>query len=326
MRAFLTSVIVAAVVLLLGVGYAGPPRLLLYRRHATLTATPLAAPAPPMTGRLTWLGGVRLTSNDLAAGGYSALAVRRITGRQHVLLLSDGGNLTGFTLGDDWRVRDGQTKALPDGPRTGWEKRDRDSESLAFDERGRAWVGFESVNALWRYSPGFARATGSVRPHPMWRWGANGGPESMVRLRNGRFVVLAETAHWPGAPGRAGIMFAGDPVAAPDRLFGFHYIPAPGFDPADAAELPNGDLIVLERRWLFAFRFRSRLVRVPRAALRPGAVVAGAELGRIPASWPTENYEGVAVAREGGRTIIWLVSDDDQEWWRASYLLKLRLD
>ena len=88
----------------------------------------------------------------------------------------------------------------------------------------------------------------------------------------------------------------------------------------------RGDIVVLERRWLLPLRFRSRLALVRTAALKPGALVRGTELGRIVAPWPTENYEGVAATRERGATILWLVSDNDQMWHRPSYLLKLRLD
>ena len=48
-----------------------------------------------------------------------------------------------------------------------------------------------------------------------------------------------------------------------------------------ATVLPDGDVLVLERRWLPPLRFRSRIVRVPRAALRPGAQVRGEEIARI---------------------------------------------
>lgn len=311
---------VVAVVLLLGVGYSGVPRLLLYRPHATLTLDPLPAPAVTRTGRLTWLGGARLSGSDAAFGGFSALAVegRRIT------LLSDGGNLLAFTLTPGWQAGEATFGELPAGPRSGWEKRDRDSESLAVAPDGRAWVGFESVNQLWRYAPGFAAATGQAAPRPMARWDGNGGAETLVRLRDGRFLTISETTRRKGKQGRAALLFAGDPVTSPAR--GFVYRPAPGFDPVDAAQLPNGDLLVLERRWLLPVRFRSRIALVKLSALVPGAVVSGIEVGRIAPPFPTENYEGIAVTRDGPATIVWLASDDDQTWWRRSYLLQFRLD
>lgn len=313
-------------VLVLAPSYDGYPRLSLFGPHPSLTLTPLAAPTPSVTGRLTWLGGVRLDSDDGAFGGFSAMAVQG----KRLTLLNDGGNFVAFDLAPDWKASNVRFGALPDGPRTGWEKRDRDSESLAVGSDGRMWVGFESGNMIWRYAPGFARAEGSAAPRAIRRWEGNGGMEALARLRDGRFVAIAERSRWPGkarVPGTlAALVFAGDPVAAPDRGFGFSYRPAPGHSVSDMALLPNGDLLVLERRWLLPLRFRSRLALVRAAALKPGAVVTGRELGRVTPPWPTENYEGVAVTREGKALIVWLVSDNDQYWWRPSYLLKLRLN
>lgn len=312
---------VVMAVFALGVGYSGPARLPLYGPRPTLEMTRLAPPAGLKSGRLTWLGGARLESDDGAFGGFSALG---LAGRQFTLL-NDGGNYVSFALGPDWRAGEVRFGALPDGPGTGWDKRDRDSETLVAAPGGQLWVSFERANAIWRYAPGFARADRSARPSGMGGWSSNGGAEAMARLRDGRFVVLAESSQ-RDQPGHAGIVFASDPVTAPDRGFRFTYLTAAGFKPTDAAMLPNGDLLVLERCWRLPLRFWSRLVRVKAAALRPGARVRGVELGRIAPSWPAGNYEAVAVAREGKATILWLASDNDQASWRANYLLKLRLD
>lgn len=310
---------VIVAVLLVVPGYAGLPLLPLFGCDAALRIIALPEPAERVAGRLTWLAGARLESDDPVFGGFSALAVRggRFT------LLSDGGNFVQFAPGRPAQARFG---ALPDGPRNGWEKRDRDSESLAVGPDGRLWVGFESANEIWRYAPDFTRAERGVRPRAMRRWHGNGGAEAMVRLPDGRFVVFSEGSLWRGGRGRIAIVFAADPVVASGRGFAFHYLPAPGFAVSDAALLPDGDLVVLERAWRLPLRFQSRLTRVSVAALRPGALVRGAELGRIAPPWPAENYEGVAATREGAATILWLVSDNDQMRWRSSYLLKLRLD
>lgn len=315
-------VFVIAAMLVTAPTWDGPPRLPLFGPRAELRIVALPPPANPVSGRLRWLAGARLESNDPAFGGFSALAVagRRFT------VLNDGGNFVQFTLDRRFDAAVARFGALPDGPYGGWEKRDRDSESLAVGPDGRFWIGFERANAVWRYSPDLMHAEGSVRPRAMRRWPTNGGAEAMVRIADGRFVVFSEGSLWRGKPGRAALVLAGDPIANPDRGFRFSYVPAPGFAVADAATLPGGDILVLERRWRLPLRFESRLALLKVAALKPGARVSGAELGRIAPRWPTENYEGVAATREGAATILWLVSDNDQAWWRPSYLLKLRLD
>lgn len=321
------AVAVILIVLVLGVGYAGPPPAEVVADDATVTATPLplaeAGPAPTRAGRLTFLGGVRLASPDRAFGGFSALAVAG----DRFLLLSDSGSVLGFAMGADWRLRGARFGRLPAGPGTGWEKRERDSEALARDPRtGELWVGFERANAIWRYAPGFGRVLGAARPPAMRGWESNGGAESLVRYPDGSFVAIAESSRWRGTKGRAGLVFRGDPTAAPGRGFRFIYRPAPGFEPSDAAMLPDGDLLVLERRFAPPFRFEARLAVVARAAIRPGAIVRGRTVARLAAPLRTENYEGLAITREGAATIVWLASDNDQSRWRPTLLMKFRLD
>lgn len=314
---------VVAIVLGLGAGWAGPSRLDLYGPGATVGALRIADPVRRQMGRLTWLGGVRLVGGgEPAFGGFSAMAVNG----DRFTLLSDGGNLVRFRMGADWRPRDHQFGALPAGPGTGWEKRDRDSESFVSGPNGKLWVAFERANAIWRYGPAFATAERRVRPWAMRDWPSNGGPEAMVRLRDGRFLVLAERGRWPGRPGRAAILFRSDPTLRPADGFGFSYLPDPGYRVSDAALLPNGDVLVLEREWRLPIRFRFRLALLKVGQLKPGATIRAGTLARIAPPWPIDNYEGVAVTREAGKTIVWLVSDDDNTWWRSSYLIKTRLD
>src|SRR3546814_15328040 len=104
-------------------------------------------------------------------------------------------------MGRDWRIGAPQFTNLPDGPGAGWEKLDRDSESLAVDPAtGDHWVGFENSNDIWRYDAGFTRALGHVAPPAMHNWPDNGGAESQVRLPSGGFFAISETAHWPKSP------------------------------------------------------------------------------------------------------------------------------
>lgn len=313
---------VVAAVLMLGTSYAGPTRMPLIGKAPSLRLVAEPVPATRTNGRLTWLAGARVESNDPMVGGFSALAVKG----SRFTLLNDGGNFAEFTLGTKGQATNARFGELPDGPGTGWEKRDRDSESLTVDGAGTMWVGFERANAVWRYARGFARAEASSRPLAMRRWDSNGGPESLVRLRDGRFVSISEDSKWRGEPGIAAVLFAGDPTARPDAVVRFRYMSEPGYAVSDATTLPSGDIIVLERRWLLPMRFRSRLALVKPTSLKADALVRGVELGRIAPPWPTENYEGVIATREGKATILWLVSDNDQMWHRPTYLLKLRLD
>ena len=321
--------IVGAILLLLlfAPTWSGEERLPLYSGTPTVLArrVPLFPDDPDRTrlGALTYLGGLQLRSRDPAFGGFSSLAVNG----GNFTLLSDGGLVFHFRMGGDLVPHAPAFAALPAGPRTGWRKMDRDSESLTTDPAtGRMWVGFENANAIWRYAPDFARGEASARPRRMRRWPKNSGPESMVRLTDGRFLVLSEDADAPGGGQRA-LCFDRDPTDPAARRWNFVFR-APGrYLPSDMAQVDARHLLVLVRDATLREGFTNLLLLVDLASIKPGATVRGRVLARL--AWPTlhDNFEGVAVTHEGGRPIVWLVSDDNTpSWFQRTLLLKFRLD
>jgi hypothetical protein len=295
------------------------------RPHMVATAVPLDSADPNRTrlGALTYLGGLSLTSSDPAFGGFSSM---RVAGERFTLL-SDGGNLVAFSMGADLRPRDVRFADLP-GPGTGAIKRHRDSESLTWDpQTGRAWVGFENRNAIWRYDESMTRAERNIRPAAMADWSIAGGPEAMVRLRSGRFLVISETARPRGRPdARIALRFAGDPTESkspPERLA---YVPPADYDPTDMAELPDGRLLVLNRQLSLSGLFTAKLVLLDMRGARAGAVVRGVELATFERPVQHDNFEALAITREGADTIVWIASDDNGEIWEQSLLLKFRLN
>lgn len=325
---------VVLAVLLVVPGWSGEARLQLLGADARIEARRVMLdpddPARTRIGALTFVGGVALTSPDPAFGGFSSLTVARGV----MTMLSDGGNVARFRMGDDWIPHSLLTGYLPDGPGRGWEKRDRDSESMATDGR-HVWVGFEGANAIWRYDVDFHRAQGRVGPEAMARWPANGGAETMARMADGSFVVISERRHvpkryWAGSDAarlttREALIFAGDPLTAPEPRR-FAYV-APGrFDPSDAAALPNGDLIVLNRRFRLPYRFVTMVARVRARDMRQGGIARPETLALLDAPLLEDNFEGVAVTQERGRTMVWIVSDDNESILQRTLLLKFRLD
>jgi len=316
-------------VLILCPTYGGPVRLDLLGRDRRVSVKRVALnpddPRQRRIGALTFLGGVTLAGQDAAFGGFSSLSIKG----DRFTLLSDGGNIVRFRLGPDFAVSHVRFAELPAGPGSGWRKQDRDSESMTLDPHGTIWVGFENYNAIWRYGPGFTPPAKGARPSSMRHWPKGGGAESMVRLADGRFLVIGETAHPPHRRDRRiALMFDRDPVAGPRRGFTFSYVPpAGGYDPSDATQLPDGRLIVLNRKLdLPAFRWGAALVLIDPANMKPGAVVAGREIARIEEPLTVDNYEGVTATKEGGATILWLVSDDNQSMLQRTLLMKFRLD
>lgn len=310
-----------AAVLLIVPRYAGNERLPQISAEPRVTIVPYV-PAqgwPERIGQLVPLAGYKLRSHDPAFGGFSAIAWRN--GR--AMLMSDGGNLVSFRLRDG-RALDPRGYALPGGPAIGWDRADRDSESLALDPlRGTAWVGFENQNEIWRYSPDLQRVEGHSAPGLMRHWVRNQGAEALIRLPDGRFVSFAERK--PGRRNRYAVLFSGDPTVSGTKAAPFRLVPPDRYDPSDAAVLPDGDLLILTRRFQYPFSFSAKLVRIPSGELQPGAHVRGRVIATLASPIMGENCEGVAITQERGATIVWIVTDNDGMPWRPSYLLKFRL-
>ena len=288
-----------------------------------------ADPARTRIGALTYLGGVRLTSPDPAFGGFSAM---HVAGEEFVLL-SDSGNIVRFRMGGDWRPRDIRFADLP-GPGSGWYKWERDVEAMTRDSgTGKWWVAFEIRNDIARYDAALGRreayrySSSRRKSDPMQQWDTNGGPESFVRLRDGNFVAISESTHPDeDRSQRLALQFAGDPTNRRVGTFVFRYVPPAGFNPSDMAELPDGRLLVLNRRFRIGDWFSAKLTIVDRKAIARGAIVRGREIATFAHPLTRDNFEAIAVTQEGEATIVWLATDDNRAFFERSLLMKFRLE
>jgi hypothetical protein len=103
------------------------------------------------------------------------------------------------------------------------------------------------------------------------------------------------------------------------------YSPARGFHVTDCAALENGDVLVLERRYMPLGILSARVVRVDGKAIEPGVKLAGKELLKLEQPLATENFEGIAVQQTSLGTVIFLVSDDNFSSFQQTLLLQFML-
>jgi hypothetical protein len=103
------------------------------------------------------------------------------------------------------------------------------------------------------------------------------------------------------------------------------YIPARGFHVTDCAALDNGDVLVLERRYVPLGILSARITLVEGSGLRAGAKLVGKELLKIEQPLAAENYEGIAVERTSKGTMIFIVSDDNYSSFQQTLLLQFLL-
>lgn len=269
-------------------------------------------------GELQFLDGWALRSGDPRFGGISAMHVEG--GR--VLAVNDTGTVFRFAV--PGRGSDAVSiRALPAGPGESAIKINRDVESLAVNDN-RAWMGFEQVNAIWCYRLPGLEPIGSAQPPAMQDWPRNEGPEAMVRLRDGRFLVFAEDKKRPDGT-TAALLFDRDPIQPGATPVEFGYRAPPDYVPTDATELPDGEILILNRKFRVGGGVSAKLVIAALPAPQPGAVIAGREIAALVSPLTVDNFEALSVTRERGRTIVWIASDDNFAAWQRTLLLKFAL-
>ncbi len=283
------------------------------------------APQDRKLGRLTFLDGWKLTSDNTEFGGISALHAQ---GGDSFLALSDSGMLFGFTVPDADRMAARRSFIVPlpgiAAPQS--DKKLRDTESWAFDPgTGRIWIGFEHSNAITRYAPSFARQQAVVRPPEMAEWPSNGGAEAMLKMPGGRFIVFSEEAYGPDNSSEA-LIFSGDPASVNAKAVRFGYRPPQGYRVTDAALLPDGKVILLNRRFTLLEGVSAAISIADPAAIVASGAWEGQEIARLKPPYTVDNMEGIAVTQESGETIIWLISDDNFQSFQRTLLLKFRLE
>lgn len=283
-------------------------------------------PERTLVGKLVYRGGLALSADHAAFGGWSDLRVtaggRRMTAIsdrgswiEAELLYNGGGNLKSIGA-----ARIGLLIDVAGAPVSGSRS---DAEGLAREPDGSWLVSFERRHRLWRYpaaDPPFSRPPQVIPPPPgLDEAPSNRGLEALIRLAGGMLFALTEELI--DAEGYT-IGWIGDGTRW-DRL---RYKPATDFKPTGAAELPDGDVLVLERRFTVVEGPGARIVRLPRAALVPGATLTGKELAVIESPLAVDNFEGID-ARKGpaGETLIYLISDDNFSIWQRTLLLMFEL-
>ncbi len=291
----------------------------------TITLLPLVLnpenPSQSHIGKLEFISAWELTSVNPDFGGISALNILE-DGR--FLGVSDAGTLIGFGLkGDDTADRP-FIAPLP-GAKRGSNFATRDSESLSYDpQSGRFWVGYENDNVIKRFSRSFANIESTSKPKLMQEWSANSGAESLIRMPDGRFIVFSEGYDLPDGSYEA-IIFSGDPTEKGSIASSFGYFPPEGYKPTDAALLPNGKLLILNRRFSPIEGFTIKI-----GILNPDDIIAGESIESdiiaiLEQPLLVDNLEGVTISREDDKVIIWMISDNNFNIFQRTILMKFAL-
>jgi hypothetical protein len=272
------------------------------------------SPGQASVGPLRFRGGLVLRSPDPRFGGLSDLRVD--ADGSGLVAVSDCGHGFVATLvydahGDLAGLRDARLVDLLGPGGRPLSPAEIDAEAMERQEDGLL-VGFEGRARVWRYraDPPFAgppQPVASPPLNPACR--GNRGLESIAALGDGRFLFLCEGRGLRpvSAPGWVGAGEVWRPRAYPldDGGAGFSDV----FRPTSAARLPDGDVLVLERRYP---PLGARLRRLTRANVEGAGPLAPRTVAELEPPLSVDNFEGLAVRPAGsGRTLLYLLSDDN---------------
>lgn len=288
-------------------------------------------PSVTRIGRLRYRGGVSLSSDDPRFGGLSGLLVDR--GGQRLKAVSDKGTwliarikhdskrrLIGLDNAEIAGMRD-RAGEIVKGKKFG------DAEAMA-RVNGHVIVAYEHTHRLWHYADrgNFLNARPKIeRRPPRGRKHSrvlrrNHGIEALTELSGNRLFALPE-GRKDAVVRQPGWIIDGK------RWHPVSYARKGLYRPVGAATLPNGDVLVLERRLTLIGGLSSRLVRVSARSIRAGAVIKGKEIAVLQSPMIADNFEGIS-ARRGpdGKTLVYLVSDDNFNILQRTLLLMFELD
>jgi hypothetical protein len=274
-------------------------------------------------------GGLVLSSPNRAFGSWSGLDFS--TDGQTLYAIADDGQWLSLHLVESGGLLIGVDAAkmapfLDDNGAVITRKVAVDAEGLRIVRRGgvdTAFVSFEQVPDVRIYAgPDFATAKPRHMSLPKVLDAApdNQGLEAIAVAPQdgplgGAVVVIAE--HFLDKAGNhRGFILDGP------RPGGFTLKRGGDFDVSDAAFMPNGDLLVLERKFVFPTGFAMRIRRIAAASITPGAVLDGPVLLAANAGNGIDNMEGMAIrADASGGALVTLISDDNHNFLERTILL-----
>ncbi|WP_420407406.1 esterase-like activity of phytase family protein [Hoeflea sp.] len=281
-------------------------------------------------GEFEFAGGLELSSPSSYLGAMSA--VRLGTDRNSLLGVMDtgfwyAGRLARGSGGRLIGVEDFTVSPILDRSGKGSDEKWKfDAEGLAV--RGNdILVSFERnhrVDIYPAHGPGNATPTGALPVQiPMHEFRGNRGLETVAVAPESSQLAGAVVAVTEKSLNASGDIFAAI-LTGPSK--GVFFIKRdPPFDVTDGDFLPNGDLLLLERRFSIAQGVGMRIRRFDGSRIAAGNLIDGETILEAGFGHQIDNMEGLDVSTdEDGQIYVTLVSDDNHSILQRNLLLEFR--
>jgi hypothetical protein len=283
--------------------------------------------SPDLSGALEFRGGLVLTSSNKSFGGISSLIVH--DDGDHFLAASDWGFwFRGRILYKNNRPAGIDNAVMAPILDTNGKPSSRiDSESMATDGQW-LYVGIERTHRIlrFRYGEKLFRTPGETVPVPpeIRNLPNNQSLEALVLVPRkfplgGTLLALSESGL--DSEGNIKAFLIGGPTPG---KFAIKRMDA--HDISDAACLPQGDILILERKYELNRGIMMRIRRIPLLEIKPDALVDGQVVFEADARYNIDNMEALSVHRSrSGDIILTLMSDNNFLSTQPTLLLQFAL-
>ncbi|WP_057463515.1 esterase-like activity of phytase family protein [Pseudovibrio sp. POLY-S9] len=286
-------------------------------------------------GPLMFLGGLELSSSNGRFGGYSGLLT--LNSGSDIIAVSDRGHwlrgeLSQTSRGKPLKLLGAETATLLDSKGRNLKRTYRaDTEGLSIGGSAntpRIFVSHEGKGGIMTYplnlKTGEERAKHLLIPKEIRGLAKNKSLESVAVAPpnsplSGAIITIAERGKSLKHNRPAWIIGGPRP--------GKFWIGKQGnYDVTDAAFLPNGDLLILERLFNLSEGLGMRIRQLDGSNLRPDHLHTGKTLLTADFSYQIDNMEALSVHMNAfGETVLSLMSDDNRSFLQRTLLLRFIL-
>ncbi len=287
-------------------------------------------------GRLSWRGGLVLSSDHREFGGYSGIALAK--GGKRLIAVSDRGTW----LRADLIYKNGKLNAIGKtriGPlrakngRSLRKKKYSDAEDIALWKKGDksyALISFERKHRIGRFPitrAGIQKPTNYLKlPKGVYKTTRNKGLEALTILTDkknkGTVLTFLERRHDKNG-NHKGWLIRGK-KSWPIRLKRYG-----DFNVTGLTTLANGNVLVLERQFGLFTGIQMRIREIQKRDIRKKAVLDGKVLISATMRYNIDNMEGISThINQKGETIITLMSDNNfnDSGLQRTLLMQFKLD